>query len=205
MKTAVTIFRQKLLKRALPAVVVLVVYFAFIGPKFSAARAKAEAEVQRQKDAYLVGQTKINELTLQKKMLLAELADLHSKVDQQEADPATQAGSLGQSGYGSQAIERLNAALTRNRLRVLEDGRQDWRSAKDSIPKSVSELVEPAKGKSNDADASFWRVRFSGSYPNVYRALDEIQRGGDPIIPISLDMTTPEGEGDIEWTIRAWN
>ena len=199
--------RQKLLRRALPALAVLVGYFSFIGPRVSESSAKAQQEIQRMKDEYMAGQSKLNELARQKKELMGELTALRQSVGKSSPETTRQTGFLGQPDYTSQAIGRLGQALTRNRLRVIEEGRQDWGAAKDSIPKSVQDLSDPAKtakSKSGEPGGSLWRVRFGGAYPDVYRALEELSRDGVAVVPVSLDMAVPEGGGDIEWTIRVW-
>lgn len=202
-----SIRHRKLLLRILPGLVVLVAYFSVIGPQIRASALQAEQVMRQAKDDYLVGQGRLNELARQKKELLAELAVLRQKGGKPNPETTRQAGFMGQSDYAGQAIGRLSQALARHRLRVIEEGRQDWAAAKDGIPKSVQELSEPAKtakSKGGGPGGALWRVRFSGAYPDVYRALEELSHDGVAVIPVSLDMASPEAGGDIEWTIRVW-
>jgi hypothetical protein len=200
--------RNRLLLRGLPALLTLVVYFVFIGPIYTARAVKAEADMQRLKDAYQAGQIKLGELAKQKKDLLAELAEMRQASAKSTAEPVRQIGSLGQSDYASQAIRRLNEALARHHLRVIEDGRQSWAAAKDSLPLTVNELGKPAQSTPQDrggeGGSALWRVRFSGTYPDVYRALDDLAHDELSIIPVSLSMVAPEGDGDMEWTLQIW-
>ena len=199
--------RNKLLLRVLPMLSVLVVYFVFIGPRFTAQAVRAEAEMQRMKDAYQVGQIRLTELAKQKNDLLKELTELRQADNKPKASQDSQIGFLGQSDYASQAISRLNEILARHRLRVIEDGRQSWVAAKDSLPMTVNEIGKPAQSAVQDngeGGSALWRVRFSGTYPDVYRALDDLAHDDLSIIPVSLDMVAPEDEGDMEWILRIW-
>jgi hypothetical protein len=200
--------RNKLLMRVFPALLILVVYFVFIGPKFTAQAERAEREVQQMKDAYQLGQVKISNLTQQKDQLLAELATLRQSSAKPEAEANRQPGFLEQSDYASQAISRLNESLANHRLRVIEDGRQAWSAAKDSLPVTVNELGKPSQpslqDKGGDGGSALWRVRFSGTYPDVYRALEDLARDDLSIIPVSLEMVAPDGDGDMEWILQIW-
>lgn len=200
--------RNKLLLRFLPMLSLLVVYFVFVGPKLTAQAEQAEAELERMKQAYQSDQLKINDLVKQKKDLLAELEALRASDNKPQAVASPQVGFLGQTDYASQAISRLNDALTRHGLRVIEDGRQNWSAGKDVLPVTVNELGKPAQSvvsnKSEEGGSALWRVRFSGTYPDAYRALDELARDDFAIIPVSLDMVAPEGDGDMEWILQIW-
>ncbi len=197
--------RDKWLRRLLPALSVLVVYFVFIAPRINAVSAKADADILRMKNAYMANQTKLSELTKQKNDLLKELAALRKKGSQTDEQTVRDVGFIARPDYANEAIARLSEVLTEHGLHIIEDGKLEWGSAKDSIPKTVSELAEPLGTKAATGAASLWRVRFSGGYLDVYWALHELSRGGLLIVPVSLDMVPPaQGEGAMEWSLTIW-
>lgn len=201
--------RNKLLKRVLPLLAVLVVYFTFLGPKFTANADQALAEIARMKAAYQSDQQRANDLARQKAELLAELDSLRKTESKPQTDNNTkQTSFFGDADYASRAISRLNECLAKNNLRVIEDGRQAWNAAKATLPATVNDLGKPVQASNvpdNDTSgAALWRVRFSGKYPDVYRALEELAHDDISIIPVSLEMTAPEDDSDMLWILQIW-
>jgi len=189
------------MKRLLPALAIAVIYFTFIGPRISAKTAKV-AEQAKKLQGGASPQATVAGLEKQKQDLFQELAALQKKSRSQKPEPARETGFIAQEGYSGKAIARLSALLQENRLRIIDEGRQDWSAAKDSIPKSVRELGESNKPRGGAAGPTLWRVRFFGTYPNVARMLDQLSRDPLAIYPVSLDMIRPEEEGEMEWTLQ---
>lgn len=192
--------RQTLLKRLLPALAIVVVYFTFIAPRVGPAGAASRAG-----GGEVSPEIAMMQLEQEKQALYREIASLQQQG--KRAGPALPGGNAGvfaQPGYANQAIQRLTTLLAQHHARILTESGQELKSARETLPATVREIGEAMQIQGMAAGGSLWSIRFSAAYPDVARALEGLSRQTPMIIPVSLEMIPPEADGNPDWTVTIW-
>lgn len=226
--------REQLLKRILPALGVLVVYFAIISNFITEKSKKAE-----QQYVEMVGKG-INADALpgmeqEKRRLEDEIAKLEQESKSIHAALAGESGFLSLQGSTNDAIDRITVILDDNRLQILEEIPADLSSEK-SLSKSLQnthgwlkDLLTPEEAadpkakdpKANDPKAKkpapaaekkpkedalkIRTIRFAGAYLDAYRALATLADSDIKALPVSLAMKAyGKGTGQQEWLLKLW-
>jgi cell division protein FtsB len=192
--------RERLLKRILLALVIVVGYFVLLAPGVTEKAAKAEndARALAQKG---VSPAAIPALGARRDQVRADIARLKEEQAQLDRELRDQLGFLRDPAYPNRLIDRLSQVLAERRIRVLED-RRGGQEIADLVSPSVREIVAKL-GKDNEKlRLNGWRLRFSGSYPDVYEALRILAYDDLPVLPLHLGMApSAEAGGDPEWTL----
>ncbi|MGR9073519.1 MAG: hypothetical protein ACU833_10695 [Gammaproteobacteria bacterium] len=200
--------REAVLKRALPALFVLVIYFVFISGYISEKSNQAEknyiAMIRKGlSDSALPGMEK------QRQNLSAEIASLQAK-DKDIQEKLLRDGVLSSHDSAIQAMDGISLLMERHRLRILVEknlekinDEQLTRSARDTRLwlKDILSEEEPAP--------KIIEVSFLGSYLDTYNALLALAKGDYKAIPVSLEMREPASDhaalpGQMEWVLKLW-
>jgi hypothetical protein len=223
--------REQWLKRILPALVVLVVYFVFISGFITEKSKKAQ-----QQYTGLV-QKGINAAALpgiaeQQQKISTDIAKLELEGTAIRGTFAAKSGFLSRSGSANDTIEEISIILKNNNLQVLDEKRNDspdkealtrslrdtqlW--LKDMLPAKPAAdpkiaLKKPAGStgdkKKPEPDLNIWTIHYVGSYLDNYYALKALIDSDLKVLPVALTMQAykPNGEshtGKQEWVLTLW-
>ncbi len=216
--------REKVLKRFLPSLVILVIYFTYIRGAINEDLKKAEKQYQ---DIANLGISADVIPALQKTQ--TEVAVSVSKVQKeyreirQDLDKHT--FLLNGSENVNQILENISAYLTKNNLHVISE---KWADSTHSaaLPKSfnaVRQWLEASKTKDSAANEKTAQtsesienvsgrlrvILFYGSYLDTFKAMVGFAAKKFKAIPVSLDMKLPDEEGaeqrgQLQWQLKLW-
>ncbi len=209
--------RELWLKRMLPALGILVIYFVIISGFVTEKSKKAE-------DQYVGLQQKgINAAALpgieqQQRTITEEIAKLEQEDKAIHAAFAENSGFLSQSGSSNDAIEHISIILAKHHLQVLNEQHND-KPVVASLPRSLRDTLiwlkdmVPAESATHggaavtgdDKNLNIWTIRYIGDYPDNYRALSALNDSHIKALPVSLTMQTYKAEpGKQEWLLTLW-
>ena len=225
--------REQWLKRVLPALAVLVVYFAIISGFVTEKSKKAVEQYQSMKGKGIDAAT-LPGIGQQHQGIRTEIANLETESKAAQVALQAKSGFLSRSGSVNDTIERIGLILADNSLQVLEEKRND-KPGKETLPKSISDTqrrlkdiasVEaavdaktpvppalktavPADNTVNDKDLNIWTIRYVGTYLDNYRALSSLADSDTRALPVSLKMqayksTNDSDAGKQEWLLTLW-
>jgi hypothetical protein len=226
--------REQLLKRILPALGVLVVYFAIISGFITDKSAKAE-EQYVQMVSKGINPDAIPGMEQEKSRLKEEVIKLEQETKSIHAAMAAESGFLSLESSTNDAIDRITVILADNHLQVLEETPNE-QSIEKNLSKSLQdtqnwlkELLTPEetadpKAKDPKAKASaakkpaaaddknakdlalnIRKIRFAGTYVDTYRALATLADSNIKALPVSLAMKAyDKGAGKQEWLLKLW-
>lgn len=214
--------REQWLKRILPALGVLVIYFAIISHFVTDKSKKAE-------DQYVGLQQKgvnaaaLPGIELQQREISEEIAKLELEDKATRDALAANGGFLARSGSPNDAIEKISLILAKHNLQVLDEKRND-KPVIDALPRSLRDTrhwlkdmmsaepvanpgagVAPTTANSDDKNLNIWTVRYVGAYLDNYRALSALMASDTKALPVSLTMQAYKSNtGKQEWLLTLW-
>lgn len=221
--------REQLLKRILPALGVLVVYFAIISGFITDKSAKAE-EQYVQMVSKGINPDAIPGMEQEKSRLKEEVIKLEQETKSIHAAMAAESGFLSLESSTNDAIDRITVILADNHLQVLEETPNE-QSIEKNLSKSLQdtqnwlkelltpeETVDPkakaSKAKkpaatddknAKDLALNIRKIRFAGTYVDTYRALATLADSNIKALPVSLAMKAyDKGAGKQEWLLKLW-
>lgn len=210
--------REKILKQVLPALGILVLYFAvishFVTEKHHSMSEKLESFSQKGVNSEVLQQvqkeqqqatTELNELQEQATQLTKELESISGVM-------------LVEGKSGNQNADKVATILAENNLEILEEKPAEKKITKDQLPrvlrdtdKWLKEMLSPdvkeepkaAKNAKNAKPAkttvkakpdeiTVWTIHYIGSYLDNYRALISLEKSDINVLPLSLTMQTPK-------------
>ena len=207
--------RERLLKRVLPALVVLVVYFAIISGFVTDKSKNAQQHYQALKSKG-IDPAVLQGMGQQQQDLRKEIADLEAKNKAAQDALQAKSGFLSRTGTVNDTLEQIGGILAKNSLQVLEEKQSVQLPGKEILPKSIGDtqrrLKEIAAGPADNVN--IWTIHYVGTYLDNYRALSSLA-GDDTIkaLPVSLTMqpykstndSDPAKEaGKQEWLLTLW-
>lgn len=226
--------REQLLKRILPALGVLVVYFAIISGFVTEKSQKAEQQYMEMFSKGINADA-MPGMEQEKNRLQEEIAKLEQESKTLHAALAAKSGFLSPERSTNNAIDRITVIFDDNRLQILEEIPND-QSGDKSLPKSLQstrnwlkDLLTPeetADPKAKDPKAkapkdkkpaapdeknpkaaaiNIRNIRFAGTYVDTYRALATLADSDIKALPVSLTMKAyGKGDGKQEWLLKLW-
>jgi hypothetical protein len=222
--------REQWLKRVLPALVVLVLYFTVASNFITSKSKKAE-------DAYKLMRSKgIDASSLPGKQqdiarLSAEIMELEKEEQKVRASLGEHSSFLAQKGSKNETLDKLALIMASNHLQILEE-KSDNEIDKNNLSKSfldsqlslqaflpstaipapppaapaTNAVVVPDK-KPDVSKINIWSIHYVGSYIDNYLALTALLESDVKVLPISLSMKTVESSeppGQLDWTLSLW-
>jgi hypothetical protein len=206
--------REQWLKRALPALAVLVVYFVIISGFVTEKSKKAEAQYVSLKQKG-IDVSALPGIEQQQRGISEEIARLEQEDKAMHDALAANSGFLSRSGSPNDAIERISVILANNNLQVLDEKRND----KPTLPRSLRDTqhwlkdvlsVAPvttvsAATNTDDKDLNIWTIHYVGRYLDNYRALSSLSDSDTKALPVSLAMQAYKSNPDKqEWLVTLW-
>lgn len=214
--------REQWLKRILPALGVLVIYFVIISSFVTEKSKKAEAQYvglqQKGVDAAALPGIEQQQREIREEVAKLELEDktMHDAL-------AANSGFLSKSGSPNDAIKQISVILANNNLQVLDEKRND-KPGKDILPRSLRDTQHwlkdilsmepapktaaaavPAATGGDDKDLNIWTIRYVGGYLDNYRALSALIDSDTKALPVSLTMQAYKSNtGKQEWQLTLW-
>ncbi len=194
--------RERLLKRVLPTLAILVIYFTFFSSKITDAVKTVEDQLKTLKLSGSLPEA-IPSLQSQANALNAEIRKLEREQIAMDEEFSKLTEFLKRPDYANQVSARLASVLENHHVFVLED-KLDSADGKDGMPKSLRDIKDWVASHGGGVGASARRLRLRGAYVDVYGALNELAHDNLTIVPIALNMTAPDGGGELEWTLEIW-
>jgi hypothetical protein len=211
--------REQWLKRILPALGVLVVYFAIISGFVTEKSKKAEAQYVGLKQKG-IDAAALPGIELQQRGISDEIAKLEQKDKAMHDDLAANSGFLSRSGSSNNAIEQISVIFADNNLQVLDEKRND-KPDKNALPRSLRDTEHWLKGilsvapvattavapgaNTADQDLNIWTIHYVGRYLDNYRALSTLIDSDVKALPVSLTMQAYKANpGKQEWLLTLW-
>jgi hypothetical protein len=224
--------REQLLKRILPALGVLVVYFAIISGFVTEKSKKAEQQYMEMFSKGINADA-MPGMEQEKRRLEEEIAKLEQESKTLHAALAAKSGFLSPERSTNNAIDRITVIFDDNHLQILDELPND-QSGDKNLPKSLQstrnwlkdllmpeETADPKakdpktkvvpKDKKPDeknpkaAAINIRNIRFAGTYVDTYRALATLADSDIKALPVSLTMKAyGKGDGKQEWLLKLW-
>ncbi len=211
--------REQWLKRILPALVVLVVYFVIISGFVTEKSKKAEKQYVSLKQKG-IDVSALPGIEQQQRGISEEIVKLEQEDKAMHNALAAKSGFLARSGSPNDAIEQISVMLANNNLQVLDEKLNDNLS-KDALPKSLRDTqhwlkdifsTEPvtaaqvsAATHTGDKNFNIWTIRYVGRYLDNYRALAVLIDSDIKALPVSLTMQADKSNaGKQEWMLTLW-
>jgi len=193
--------RERLLKRILPALLVLVVYFTFVSGWIGGRAEEAEKEVETIMSRGIAPEA-LPGIRAQQVQLDEEVKRLKSRQEEFNRMVQERTGLAGHAGYASQVSGRVSLLLERYGLReggnaVEEPGR--------NLPKTYRDISQRLKN-GKDAHWQLLRVDFAGDYLAVHRFFEALAKDETAaLLPVSWAMHPPGDESpDLKWSLWMW-
>jgi hypothetical protein len=221
--------REQWLKRLLPALAILVIYFSIVSNFITSKTKKAREDYQTLIDKG------IDEAMLPIKQ--QEMAVIREELSKLEADEkrirdelSGVSGFLSGKGTQNDTLDKLSVIFKNNSLQVLEEKRSD-KVDLSTLSKSFVELQKnltvlaptpvatptPAPAPVQEtptapatATVNLQTIHYYGSYRDNYHALNELLTSQIKILPVSLTMQAPKTNngspvaGQLEWNLMLW-
>jgi hypothetical protein len=221
--------REQQLKRILPALGVLVVYFAIISGFITEKSQKAEQQYMEMFSKGINADS-MPGMEQEKRRLEEEVAQLEQESKTLHAALAAKSGFLSPERSTNDAIDRITVIFDDNHLQILEEIPND-QSGDKNLSKSLQstrnwlkdlltpeETVDP-KAKDSKAKKpvapdeknpkgiaiNIRNIRFAGTYLDTYQALATLADSNIKALPVSLAMKSyGKGAGQQEWLLKLW-
>jgi hypothetical protein len=220
--------REQWLKRILPALAVLVVYFVIISGFVTEKLKKAEEQYQGMRGKG-IDASALPGIAQQQRDITEEVAKLEAENKAAHSALEAKSGFLARTESANDTLKRVSGILEKNRLQVLDlshndspkiatlpkslrDARQ-W--LKDISPGSAPAVAPtatttaPGNAGPDNKDLNIWTIRYIGTYPDNYRALLSLADSDTRALPVSLTMQAYQSNnqsntGKQEWVLTLW-
>jgi hypothetical protein len=215
--------RELLLKRALPGLAVIVLYFVFVSSMMAEKMKKAETDY---KNLMMSGVSKeaLPSISSQQAQTQQQLTEVQKKVTELQTQFKKMAGFLSNSDNSTNAtMAKVSRIFDDFQIKQSKDEKAVFSEAQlNPSLKEVWQAIKPteAEGKKTpdnkpvavkkpeDSMISVHHLWLKGSYTNMYQALTAIAAPTLQVLPISLTMLMPEvdvdNSGEMEWELILW-
>jgi len=220
--------REQWLKRVLPALVVLVVYFSVVSPNYVIPRAKKAEEQYQGLVKKGISESAFPGLEKQQSAVREIISQLEAEGKLLKGALQTKDGFLSRSETINARVELISTILVGNHLQVLNEDRND-KPGNDLLPGSLRETqtwlkdllsLQPeasAMAKSpvvtkvggQDSGLNLWTIRYVGTYLDNYHALASLAASDIKALRVSLTMHpylpgSDNTSGLQEWVLTLW-
>ncbi len=215
--------RDKLLKRFLPALVIVVVYFVFIKGAINK-DLKAADQLYKDMAGKGISEEVLPELHKRKAEISRSVGILNTEYRKVQQQLNQHTKFLEGTGSVNKTLETLSNYFTANMLHVTQE---NWveKSNAATLPKSFNAVklwLIASKKKSASAQATnesskdeipqnrLREIQFYGSYQNTFDAMAGFANRKFNVIPVSLSMAVPDDSskaataGVLKWVLKLW-
>ncbi len=201
--------REQLLKRVLPALGITIIYFVFINGIFSEKMLKAEEKYQGlvRSGASPAGMTGI---LRQQSQIQQQLSKLKTDIKKHQTELDKLAGFLANNTASNASTALLSKILANSNIRVQTEAREPFKE--ENLTAALKEVWQGLKPvgqkKTKESEIYVQHLWLTGSYQNMYHALNTIATGDLKALPVSLTMQSPEtdaeNKGALNWELILW-
>lgn len=208
--------RERLLKRILPCMAITIIYFIFISGTLSEKMTKAETDHSNlmRKGISVASVPGVVKQQGQTQTQISALEKKHNEFKQQLKDLA---GFLSNTSPTNESSILLSSILAENNIRVKKEFREGF--SEDNLSPALKEVwqwlkpeTDETKSKDEKADEKseiyVQYLLLSGSYENMYLAMNTIAKGELNAVPVSFSMKAAVDEnitgGDLDWELLLW-
>jgi hypothetical protein len=207
--------REQWLKRVLPALVVLVVYFSVVSPNYVIPRAKKAEEQYQGLVKKGISESAFPGLEKQQSAVREIISQLEAEGKLLKGALQTKDGFLSRSETINARVELISTILVGNHLQVLNEDRNDkpgndllpgslretqtWlkdllslqpeASAMAKVPAPTAKTSNNSKPNMQETDGlNLWTIRYVGTYLDNYHALSTLAASNIKALRVSLTM-----------------
>ncbi len=212
--------RDRLLKRILPAMAIFVIYFVFISGVFSEKMNKAETDYTNMIRKG-ISPSAIPSALKQQQQLQTQINTLESRQRELKQKLTSLAGFLSNATPSNESSTLLSNILAKYDIRVKNEQRvafpeadlspalqQVWHWLKPEEETGVKNKAKKNTTNKNNQHVYVQHLSVSGSYQNMYLAMDSIASGELKAVPVYLTMKTPDDvdnhPGILDWELMLW-
>ncbi len=202
--------REIWLKRMLPALAILVIYFVFFSNMISADAEKARRDYESLAAKGISGDA-IPGMNSQINRLNREIDSLREKDRTLYSQLQGKIPFLARTASSNETIARISELLVNNHLQIIEE--KHYRlSDRGPLPRSLHDArhwLEEAL-QAGDDGLQILALRFTGSYLDTLRAMDAFARGQYKALPVHLlTMQTDVADENFSsdkplWSLQLW-
>jgi hypothetical protein len=190
--------REKVVLAIFPAVIIVIAYVWMSARPGAQALQAAEIELQQAKDSPSP-MRKINELARESDRIADEIEVKKRELDRLAV--ASAGSSIGSRSDRNKALQRLTSVLSANNLMLLDSTRLD----ENPLASAELQTLEKDISAARDQKSQYWRITVAGSFSAMLNVLNGISKGDDMIVPVSIDMETPDAAENFRaWTLTVW-
>lgn len=207
--------REKILKQVLPALGILVLYFAvashFVTEKYHTVYEKFESFSQKGMSPAI-----LQNIQKEQQEANAEFTQLQEQATQLTKELESISGvMLVQGKSGNANADKVATILAENNLEILEEKPAEKKITKDQLPRVLRDTdkwlkemlapevkkedpktaknAKPAKAtKAKPEEITVWTIHYMGSYLDNYHALMSLEKSDINVLPLTLTMLTPK-------------
>lgn len=224
--------REQWLKRILPALGVLVVYFVLVSG-FVTEKSKKSLQQYQSLKAKGIDAAQMQGINLQHQQVKAEIATLEQQSLALIGAMDTHSGAIARSDSVNSAIKMISIILDSHHLQVLDENRED-NPKNDNLPKSLRDTQQwlrdvtaeppatpattpppavqaaaPANANPDTKGLTIWTIHYVGTYLDNYQALSDLAESAAKVVPVSLTMHAYKAAkqvdaGKQEWLLTLW-
>ncbi len=198
--------RDKVLVLFLPAILIGAGY----GFWFNARKLDEFAKLQRalaDAQTAMPTPTQVLERKARLQQVVPEVRDLEAKNGRERDRWQALVGRCADTTGRNERLEQLTRLLADFDLDLLEGGPADVGKPNHEVkaPASLDALAKQIGESPNGHKPQSWRLRLSGNYLDLARALDRLAGGDLMVIPIGLTMKEARSrDGRREWVLLMW-
>lgn len=196
--------REQILKRALPALFITIIYFVFISNIMGEQATKAKDDYDKLMRKGISVEA-LPGIYSQQRQITQQLTKLKSEQANYVEKIKGMVGYLSGDDDATEATTKLANILAKHRLRVAKELSEPFSSKQ--LPPSLAEvkglLQESIKAGETFNVQHLW---LRGRFQDMYAALAEMNSIKLAAIPISLTMMVPEDakSGELSWELILW-
>lgn len=193
--------RNRLLRRVLAPLTVLVIYALLVAP--------GPAERMREARDAVAALTRNGTVPAalagarqQVDSLTRERQDLERRVADRRTAYRAALAFRDKPDYPNRVVTRVVRVLEANALTVLETRRDDS-LARELVPRGFRQMTDRVDGEDRAPDGG-WYLAFTGRYADVVEALNALAADDLPSIPFGLVLETDRPDNTLRWSLMLW-
>jgi len=201
--------REQILKRALPALFITIIYFIFISDIMAEKAQKAEGDYTKlmQKG---ISPAALPNIYKQQSQAREKLSKLQAEQKKYATEIKSMAGFLSGEADSTDTARDLANILVKHQVSVAKEIGESFKV--DDLPaalKEVRALLQSKDKKAKQAKTELIAVQhfwLQGGFNNMYAALAEMNQAKLSAIPVKMMMSVPSNSenGMLEWELLLW-
>jgi len=195
--------REQILKRALPALFITIIYFIFISDIMGEQAVKAQ-ESHTKLVRKGISTSALPSIYKQQEQSRTQLSKLKTEQSKYAADIKKMSGFLSGEADTTETSAILADILAKYKLHVGKELRESYTI--DKLPIALQEVRDLLQAGGKEKTIEVQHLWLHGSYNNMYAALAEMNQQKLSAIPVEFKMRIPEQSrsGELAWELILW-